>query len=69
MKISGSIYSDKNRPLKDTIQDLEAHQVDLLHVDCNDDPKVFEDIAQIREWCKLPIDLRHYKITTPKCLH
>ena len=65
MKISGSIYSDKNRPLKETIQDLEAHQVDLLHVDCNDDPKVFEDISQIRQWCKLPIDL-HIITETPE---
>jgi len=37
MKISGSIYSDNKRPLKETIADLEAHQVDLLHIDCNDD--------------------------------
>lgn len=57
MKISGSIYSDKNRSLKETILDLEAHQVDLLHVDCNDDPRVFDDIEKIRQWCDLPIDL------------
>lgn len=57
MKISGSIYSDKNRPLKETVADLEAHQVDMLHVDCNDDTSVFDDIAQIRSWCSLPIDL------------
>ncbi|RFC53809.1 CBS domain-containing protein [Brumimicrobium aurantiacum] len=57
MKISGSIYSDKNRSLRDTILDLEAHQVDLLHVDCNDDVAVFDDIAKIRTWCDMPIDL------------
>lgn len=57
MKISGSIYSDKNRPLKETILDLEAHQVDMLHVDCNDDVKIFDDISQIRKWCDMPIDL------------
>ena len=57
MKISGSIYSDKDRDLKETILDLEAHQVDMLHVDCNDDIKVFDDIAQIRKWCTMPIDL------------
>ena len=39
------------------ILDLVAHQVDLLHVDCNDDLSVFEDIANIRTWCNLPIDL------------
>ncbi len=62
MKISASIYSDKKRPLKDVILDLVAHQVDLLHVDCNDDISVFEDIKLIRTWCDLPIDLH---IITP----
>jgi len=57
MKISASIYSDKKRPLVEVIRDLENHQVDLLHVDCNDDSSVFEDIARIREWCSIPIDL------------
>ena len=33
MKISASIYSDKNRPLQAVIKDIEEHQVDLLHVD------------------------------------
>lgn len=65
MRISGSIYSDKNRPLKETILDLEAHQVDMLHVDCNDDVAVFDDIAKIRTWCKLPIDL-HIITETPE---
>lgn len=57
MKISASIYSDKKRPLKEVIEDLVAHNVNLLHVDCNDDLAVFEDIKAIREWCDLPIDL------------
>jgi len=57
MKISASIYSDKKRPLKEVIDDLVQHQVDLLHVDCNDDPSVFDDIQKIRSWCSLPIDL------------
>ena len=57
MKISASIYSDKKRPLEEVIRDLEAHQVDMLHVDCNDDISVFDDIASIRSWCSLPIDL------------
>lgn len=37
--------------------DLVDHQVDMLHIDCNDDLKVFADIAAIRTWCSLPIDL------------
>lgn len=65
MKISASIYSDKKRDLKTVIEDLEAHHVDLLHVDCNDDLQVFEDIAKIRTWSKIPIDL-HIITTDPK---
>lgn len=57
MKISASIYSDKKRSLKEVIDDLVQHQVDMLHVDCNDDVRVFEDIKQIRQWCDLPVDL------------
>ena len=57
MKISASIYSDKKRPLQVVIDDLVQHQVELLHVDCNDDMSVFEDIKEIRKWCDLPIDL------------
>lgn len=57
MKISASIYSDKKRELKAVITDLVDHQVDLLHVDCNDDLSVFEDIKIIRQLCDLPIDL------------
>jgi ribulose-phosphate 3-epimerase len=64
VKISASIYSDKKRPLKEVIADLEAHHVDLLHVDCNDDASVFEDIKQIRTWTNIPIDL-HIITPTP----
>lgn len=64
MKISASIYSDK-RPLKETIEDLANHHVDLLHVDCNDDVVVFDDIKQIRQWTSIPIDL-HIITETPE---
>ena len=57
MKISASIYSDAARPLQAVIADLVAHQVDLLHIDCNDDLRVFDDIKQIRAWCSIPLDL------------
>lgn len=57
MKISASIYSDKKRSLQEVILDLENHGVDLLHVDCNDDVRVFDDIQQIRKWTSIPIDL------------
>lgn len=57
MKISASVYSDKKRQLAATIEDLVNHRVDLLHVDCNDDLKVFDDIVAIRKLCNIPIDL------------
>lgn len=57
MKISASIYSDKKRPMDEVIKDLMEHQVDLLHVDCNDDLSVFDDIKLIRTLCSIPIDL------------
>ncbi|MDC3252673.1 CBS domain-containing protein [Crocinitomicaceae bacterium] len=65
MKISASIYSDKKRSLKEVIADLVEHQVDLLHVDCNDDLAVFDDIKEIRELCAIPIDL-HIITDTPE---
>lgn len=57
MKISASIYSDKKRSLDEIIDDLQNHQVDLIHVDCNDDLSVFEDIQRIRQRTNTPIDL------------
>ena len=57
MKISASIYSDKKRNLEEVVLDLVAHEVDLLHVDCNDDLSVFDDIKKIRTLCDTPIDL------------
>ena len=57
MKISASIYSDKKRPLNAVINDLVDHQIEVLHVDCNDDLSVFDDIKNIKEWCSTPIDL------------
>ncbi|MFM8595553.1 MAG: CBS domain-containing protein [Flavobacteriales bacterium] len=62
MKISASIYSDASRPLEAVIADLHAHQIDLLHIDCNDNLAVFDDIQKIRAICNLPLDLH---IITP----
>lgn len=56
MKISASIYST-TRDLEQVVRDLDAHRIDLFHVDCNDEPKVFEDIEKIRQWSKTPVDL------------
>ena len=57
MKLSASIYSQENRPLQETIKVLDAHGIDLYHIDCKDDPTVFNDISEIRRWSVKPIDL------------
>ncbi|MFO7603851.1 MAG: CBS domain-containing protein [Gammaproteobacteria bacterium] len=64
MKISASIYSNKHRELQDIVAELDAHGTDFFHIDCNDDPRVFDDIARIRQFSKTPIDL-HIITPTP----
>lgn len=64
MKISASIYST-SEALEKVVRDLDNHRIDLFHVDCNDDPKVFDDIANIRKWSKTPVDL-HIISSTPE---
>lgn len=65
MKISASIYSDKNNPIQETIKNLNDSHVDMIHVDCNDDLNVFEDIKLIIDKSQIPIDL-HIITDKPK---
>ncbi len=64
MKISASIYSDSHNELAQTIKSLDEHQVDLFHVDCNDDLSVFDDIIALRKMSNIPVDL-HIITPTP----
>ena len=57
MKISASVYSSKSQSLPEIINDLDIHGADLFHIDCNDDLSVFDDIAEIKQLSKTPIDL------------
>jgi ribulose-phosphate 3-epimerase len=57
MKISASIYSRNGLNLEETVRSLDAHRVDYIHVDCHDNPAVFEDIRRMREVSNTPIDL------------
>ena len=57
MKISASLYSSKEKNLEDLVHDLDLHYIDKFHIDCNDDPAVFDDISRIREISSTPIDL------------
>ncbi|GAB5538543.1 MAG: hypothetical protein Salg2KO_06460 [Salibacteraceae bacterium] len=57
MKISASVYSSKEGSLKDIVENLDAHCIDYLHIDCRDDLRVFNDIKEIRTFSDTPIDL------------
>lgn len=57
MKISASVYSSKSQSLPEIVKDLDVHGADLFHIDCNDDLGVFDDIAEIKQLSKTPVDL------------
>ncbi len=57
MKISASVYAARETPLPELARELEALGVDYLHVDCNADARVFEDIAVLKQHSSLPVDL------------
>lgn len=57
MKISASVFSNKERPLEQLVQEIEACGIDYIHVDCNDDLAVGAAIARMRKVSQLPIDL------------
>ena len=56
MKISASIYSNKEKDLEALVRELDAHGIDMFHIDCFED-SVFKDIERIRAISKTPIDL------------
>ncbi len=65
MKISASIYSNKNDHLEKIIEDLENHHMDMFHVDCKDDLGVFADIDFITSKSDIPLDV-HIITSTPE---
>ena len=65
MKISASIYSNTEKDLNSLIEELDAYKVNYFHIDCNDDPSVFDDIQVIRRLSKTPVDL-HLITSTPE---
>ena len=64
MKISASIYSGNSSDLQNIVSELDALHVDMFHVDCNDDERVFNDIKLIQKLSSTPIDL-HIITPTP----
>src|ERR1041385_5121274 len=65
MKISASIYSGKDKNQESLVRELDAHEIDMLHIDCADEDRVFDDIARIRKISSTPIDL-HLITATPE---
>lgn len=65
MKISASLYSSIQRPLAPLVRQLDRCHIDYLHLDCIDNPEVFDDIGKIREISSTPIDL-HVISSTPE---
>ena len=65
MKISASLYSDKNRTIEELVRELDSYQIDAFHIDCNDDKTVFEDIKRIKTISNTITDL-HLITKTPE---
>ena len=57
MKISASVYSSAEASLTELVKELDQHGIDYFHIDCKDDPGVFDDIATIKAISNTPIDL------------
>lgn len=57
MKISASVYSYSGQPIEDVIHNLEQIGVDYFHIDCNDEPGVFDEIERVKNASDKPIDL------------
>lgn len=56
MKISASLYAAEGLSAAEVAVKLDVLGVDYIHVDCNDDPGVFDDVARIRQVSATPID-------------
>jgi pentose-5-phosphate-3-epimerase/CBS domain-containing protein len=56
VKISASIAARGQRELKETLLLLEEYEVDFIHVDCLENPAVFEELSSIRRYSQIPID-------------
>ena len=61
MKISASIYSNNDMPLKTLVNELDSVKIDMLHIDFNDEKteinKIENDIEEIRKISSTPLDL------------
>lgn len=65
MRISASIYANGEKDILETVNQLEAHNADMLHIDCKNDFAVFDDLARIKKQTSLPLDL-HLITSNPR---
>ena len=56
MKISASLYSNRELPLPELVRQLDQYPVDYFHIDCADKAEVLADVASIRSYSQTPID-------------
>jgi pentose-5-phosphate-3-epimerase len=64
LKISASVYAHVTDEIDEIVHSLEQIGVDYFHIDCNNEPKVFDEIAEIKKISDKPIDL-HLITSTP----
>ena len=61
MKISASLYSNKNKKLETLTEELDSVNIDMFHIDFNDKKveinKIEDDIKRIRKVSETPVDL------------
>jgi ribulose-phosphate 3-epimerase len=57
VKLSASIYSQKELPLELAVHELQVQGADYLHLDCNDRLEVFDDVPVIRKYFHSSLDL------------
>ncbi len=57
MRVSASVYSNSERELLSLVEELDAHGIDSIHLDCADKIEVFEDVKTIRKESETAIDL------------
>jgi ribulose-phosphate 3-epimerase len=65
MNISASIYANPKLTIEQVVAELDRVGIDMFHIDCKDDERVFDDIVAIRKISKTPIDL-HLITATPE---
>lgn len=57
MYISASIFSNNSKSIDTLLEELALFEIDYLHIDCNDDVQVFEEVKRIQAKTTTPLDI------------